>query len=94
MSDGPGVIPALASALDEVRHEIVNAVDKHGLAQTPLSKTMYRSEKFIILMEEIGEVAHLLTYDGNPGDFATQRENLRRELIQVAAMAVAWLVSE
>jgi NTP pyrophosphatase (non-canonical NTP hydrolase) len=40
-------------------------------------------------MEEVGEVAHELTYDA--GAFAHRHANLRKELIQVAAMACAWV---
>lgn len=36
-----------------------------------------------VLVEEVGEVARALTYDGN-------KEELRKELIQVAAVASAW----
>lgn len=41
--------------------------------------------RFVVLAEEVGEVARALTYDeGDPSDLA-------RELVQVAALALAWL---
>ena len=50
-------------------------------ARTPAQK---------LLMEELGEVAHELTYD-----VQSQRrmDRLRAELVQVAAMASAWIDS-
>jgi NTP pyrophosphatase (non-canonical NTP hydrolase) len=43
-------------------------------------------ERLAILVEEVGEVAHELTYDSS-GD----RDKLVKELIQVAAMAASWV---
>lgn len=42
--------------------------------------------RLAILVEEVGEVAHELTYDQD-GD----RDKLVKELIQVAAMAASWV---
>jgi len=48
-------------------------------------------KKFVVLTEELGEVAEALQ---RPGQFSTKvREHLRSELIQVAAVAVAWAES-
>ena len=64
--------------------EIMRAIAKHGWQQTPLNPDMSENEKLIILVEEIGEVARAMTYDeGDP-------DKLTKELIQVAAMALAW----
>lgn len=46
-------------------------------------------EKLAILTEEVGEVARALCEAGGATD--VQSEGLRRELVQVAAVAVAWV---
>lgn len=82
--------------------EMKRAADKHGWDQTPVNPEMSLEEKFIILTEEIGEVAELtesdalfikhltaklgtlarsLTYD------EASKENMKKELLQVTAMA-------
>jgi hypothetical protein len=44
------------------------------------------------LVKEMGDVAHELTYDsGGPGVGEGRREELVKELIQVAAMAASWV---
>lgn len=57
-----------------------------GTEQTQMygqAEGAYHRLKSIVLMEEVGEVAHaVLEYD---------MKNLREELIQVAAVAMAWL---
>jgi hypothetical protein len=76
---------AVLSVLQEVGHEVMDSVHKHGaesmLAGQPDGVALG------ILVEEVGEVARALTYD--EGD----RDELREELIQVAAMATAWVVA-
>lgn len=47
-------------------------------------------EWLAILVEEVGEVAHALTYDSAP-DAETRRRNLEGELVDVLAVASAWL---
>ena len=52
------------------------------------------SEKLACLTEELGEVAQeVLTQSGRrlARDTTGSRENLRKELVQVAAVAVAWI---
>lgn len=72
---------------NDVVAEYQRAYDKHhGL--TPFNPEVAEQAKFVILAEEVGEVARALTPDadtpvGHAGD-------LRDELIQVAAMALAW----
>jgi len=87
------VIPAISgdtfeAALEEANH----AVAKHGEHQTPLCQHMDRRDKLVILVEELGEVAHALTYDA--GDLIAPVDNLRVELFQLAAMALMWAQSE
>jgi len=70
--------------LKSIQAEATRALALHGdhsmlgAAHTPHSR-------LAILVEEVGEVAHELTYD--QGD----RDNLVKELIQVAAMAASWV---
>lgn len=72
---------------DEVYKELERAVEKHGWHQTPMNPLMDDKEKFIILVEEIGEVARAMTYDEGG---AAQK---KAELLQVIAMASAWYMS-
>ena len=46
-------------------------------------------QRLAILVEEVGEVAHELTYDQGGRD--GRRDELVKELIQVAAMAASWI---
>lgn len=68
-----------------VEAEMSKAVAKHGGMQTPAGGALSDGECLVILVEEIGEVARAMTYDeGDP-------DNLDKEIIQVATMALAWL---
>lgn len=80
---------AIEKALVAVREEIVSAVRKHGLHNTPMTdtQTMMDWERLAILVEEVGEVGGELTYDKGTED------GLLKELIQVAAVAVMWRAS-
>lgn len=67
----------------DVADERARSIEKHGPhAQDNL--TPGDPNLFYNLAEEFGEVAHALTYDGDP-------ILLRKELIQTAAMALAWV---
>jgi NTP pyrophosphatase (non-canonical NTP hydrolase) len=68
--------------MDDVIDEVGYAVKKHGIEKTAL-RVGYK-DAYIILAEEVGEVARALTYD--EGD----ESNLYAELIQVAAVSVAF----
>lgn len=46
------------------------------------------AEKLVVLMEEVGELAHELTYDSDHDD-----DKVYAELTQVAALAFAWMES-
>lgn len=74
-------------ATRQVETELYRALNKHGIRHHPINPDMLDGEAFPILVEEVGEVAHELTYDGSSGPYG-----LDKELIQVAAMAVAWVV--
>lgn len=71
--------------LDALNATMIKAVTKHG-QNTPLNPGMLNGERLAILVEEVGEVAKCLTYDHN-----TDVDNLVTELLQVAAMACAWV---
>lgn len=71
--------------LDAIQAEATRAHTKHG--PNSMLGTGYSShERLAILVEEVGEVAHELTYDQS-GDASA----LVKELIQVAAMAATWI---
>lgn len=76
------------SVYDEIRAERERAHAKHGatsMEQAPVDS----HDRLAILTEEIGEVAKEFNdarHRGGPID----RVALRKELIQVAAMAAAW----
>lgn len=72
---------------DQVSREARRAVDKHTFDRTPASLTISDASKLVILVEEVGEMARALTYD--EGD----REELKKELIQTATMALMWAAS-
>lgn len=67
---------------NEVITEYQRAYDKHH-GRTPFNPEVTEQMKFVILAEEVGEVARALTPVGHANP-------LRDELIQVAAMALAW----
>jgi NTP pyrophosphatase (non-canonical NTP hydrolase) len=72
-----------------VHRERIRAHLKHGAAGNSREDQPWDEHEWLaILTEELGEVAHELTYDqsGNPRD-------LRKELVQVAAMACAWIAA-
>lgn len=64
------------------------AINKHGKVRTTLSSRMDMRDKLVILTEEVGEVAHQLTYDVKPDNSA-----LVKELLQVASVALMWVES-
>lgn len=70
----------------DVKAEFKRACSKHGAMRTPANPMMSNGERAIILGEEYGEVCRAMTYD--EGD----AEELEKELIQVATMALASVV--
>ncbi len=71
---------------DEVISEVLRARRKHG-DESMTSLSLDLGKRLGILGEEFGEVCRATTYDG--GDEA----NLREELVQTAAMCLAWLLT-
>ncbi len=77
--------------LDAIQAEATRAHLKHG-DYSMLGSRYSQSDRLAILTEEVGEVAHELTYDqGGPGVGRYDRDKLVRELVQVAAMAATWI---
>jgi hypothetical protein len=77
-----------ALTLDAIQYEATRAHLNHG-DHSMLSPFYTSEQRLAILVEEIGEVAHELTYDAG-GD---RQGKLVRELIQVAAVAATWVES-
>lgn len=83
--------------LDDVSHErgrqeVMKAEGRFSFTCADASMTNF--ERFTVLGEEVGEVAQeCLTQPGRrlARDTLGTREALRKELIQVAAVAVAWV---
>lgn len=82
----PIVEEMFLDVLDDIYNEINRAIVKHGIDETPLTPTVSGTAAFIILAEEVGEVARALTRD--EGDVL----DYEKELIEVAAMATAAVV--
>ena len=76
--------PIAPSTYDAITEEVVRAIAKHGLTHSPINPATPPGECLAMLVEEVGEVAHALTYDANP-------DALDSELVQVAAVAAMWL---
>lgn len=73
---------------DEVRHERIRAQAKHedhSMEAWPILSP----ERYLVLAEEVGEVAKEFN-DAKVEGRDIDAEALRKELIQVAAMATAW----
>jgi hypothetical protein len=82
--DPYGPAPLSAATFGALNAEVARAIAKHGLAHSPLNPATAAGECLAMLVEEVGEVAHTLTYDADPAD-------LDEELVQVAAVAGMWL---
>jgi hypothetical protein len=71
--------------LAAIQAEATSAHAKHG-SKSMLGPGYSHGDRLAILVEEVGEVAHELTYDQD-GD----KDKLVKELVQVAAMAATWI---
>lgn len=90
--------PAMRLSLyTDVHNERLRAHAKHGAQGNSREDASWTNAEWLpILMEELGEVAHLLTYDAFYDQESSKIDRvveLRKELIQVAAMACAWIDS-
>ena len=89
---GPSRYEVLSQlALDAIQAEATRAHIHHG-QRSMLGSAYTSGDRLAILVEEVGKVAHELTYDaGGPGVGEGRHDELVRELIQVAAMAASWI---
>jgi YD repeat-containing protein len=79
------------SVYQEVHNERERAHAKHGAYNNSREQTTWGDAEWLpVLVEEVGEVAHELTYDAD-ALLLRRKAALRKELIQVAAMACAWI---
>ena len=87
----------LAGVYFEIHRERWRAHNKHGAAGNSREDATWDNAEWLpVLTEELGEVAHELTYDvqPKPGELDGVegiKARLRKELVQVAAMATAWI---
>lgn len=88
------VLPLRLIARERIRQE---EMKRSGRFQfTCADDELSNAEKMTILMEEVGEVAReVLTQEGRrlARDTIGTREALQKELIQVAAVSLAWIES-
>lgn len=73
-------------ALGAIVFERMSQEKKHG-DESCASPSNTDAKRLAILVEEVGEVAKAMTYDNGNED------ELQKELVQVAAVCVAWLES-
>lgn len=94
----PGQINSLYS---EIHNERVRAHMKHAPNGGSMEDKNWDSQRWLpVLMEEMGEVARVICEKnlGKYGDWGVEQhkavtKDLREELIQLAAMATAWVAS-
>lgn len=75
------------TTLENVREYAFDAHVKHQ-NHSVFNPEMPPMEKLTILVEEVGEVAHELTYDAS-----SSKEKLMKELLQTASVALTWYES-
>lgn len=84
----------LISSIDvgeELRSERIRAHEKHRDHSMEFWPTL-SPERYLVLAEEVGEVAKEFN-DAKVEDRPIDVAALRKELVQVAAMAVAWVAA-
>lgn len=82
---------ALRDVSDErMRQEHLKAEGKFTLT---CADEMSNGARLAVLMEEVGEVARAILEGGIDGEVSHDKhgKDLRKELVQVAAVAVAWI---
>lgn len=78
----------------EIKHEIARQIllrAQGRFTHTPKDSGVPDFVKFGILSEELGEVARCVLANSRLVQESASVDNLREELVQVAAIAVAWL---
>jgi hypothetical protein len=89
--DGSVALVLSGATLSAIQAEATRAHLRHG-EYSMLGSRYTSGDRLAILVEEVGEVAHELAYDqGGPGVGEGRRDELVKELIQVAAMAASWV---
>lgn len=80
--------------MQEIRRESARAIQKHGRDNTPLGNRG-RDHAQHVLVEEIGEVAKVFN-EYNLGNISLEefQSQLKKEIVQVAAVAAMWLEKE
>jgi len=82
-------LPLSEAVYSDVHRERERAHAKHGARGNSREDQPWDEKEWLpILMEELGEVAHEMTYDVQSQG---KRDRMRKELVQVAAMACAWI---
>lgn len=80
----------LAISRERARQETLKAAGK--FKYTCADSNMLSSEKYLVLAEEVGEVARaVLNLQNFAFDYSADLGKVREELVQVAAVSVAWL---
>jgi hypothetical protein len=67
-----------------IQGESISSQVKHG-EHAMINPDLARDERLAILVEEVGEVATAMNYDEKG-----KRDDIVKELLQVAAMAASW----
>lgn len=92
---GGASIPELEAVLhavrdERIRQEVLKAEGRFN--HTPADFSMTAAERLATIAEEVGEVArHVLQEEHLTHDGVSNDGDLDKELVQVAALAVAWL---
>lgn len=74
---------------ERARQDRLKANGKFAYTCADVAVDFGDNEKMLVLVEEMGEVGHELN-EGIGAGRSVDREKLRAELIQVAAVAMAW----
>jgi len=80
----------------EIEHEVSRQVllqEQGRFQHTPKDSDLPDTSKFGMLAEELGEVARCVLANAGLVQEKPSMVNLREELVQVAAIAIAWLES-
>jgi hypothetical protein len=78
----------------DVHRERIRAHDKHDSAKRSMERAHYSNPRWLpVLTEELGEVARVICDGTRDADdvLDIDTEHLRAELVQLAAMACAWI---
>jgi NTP pyrophosphatase (non-canonical NTP hydrolase) len=72
-------------AYSDMHSERIRAHNKHDTLGGSMERKTWDDPAWLpVVVEEVGEVAHAMTYDAPDAD-------LRTELVQVGAMVAAWI---